>query len=121
MHFKIDEDLPPAVAQKLRHLGYACSTVWEQGLSGFKDPELWRTVQDHQQFLISADLGFSDIRRYPPGTHGGILLLRPNEHGIQPLLELIDLVLANIPDLRVLEGTLAVASRQGLRIRRPEA
>jgi hypothetical protein len=28
------------------------------------------------RFLITKDLGFSDERRYPPGSHRGILVLR---------------------------------------------
>ncbi len=121
MHFKIDEDLPPAVARMLRERGYTSSTVLDQGMGGWKDPELWRAVQDQQQFLITADKGFADIRIYPPGSHHGVLLLRPNEDGIRPLLELMEQVLASVPDLTQLMGVLAVVSPQGLRIRRGEA
>jgi predicted nuclease of predicted toxin-antitoxin system len=79
MHIKVDEDLPQSVATVLRQRGYSCSTVLEQGKGGWKDPALWEVVQDHQQFFITADKGFGNIRRYPPGTHGGILLLRPSK------------------------------------------
>jgi predicted nuclease of predicted toxin-antitoxin system len=118
MHIKVDEDLPRAVALRLRDRGYESSTVSEQNLGGFKDPALWRMVQEHRQFLITGDKGFGDIRKYPPGTHGGILLLRPAEDGIRPLLELFEQVLTAVPDLRELEGLLTVASPRGLRIRR---
>jgi len=118
MHIKIDEDLPQALAQILRQRGYSCSTVSEQGMGGWKDPRLWEVVQDHQQFLITADKGFGDIRKYPPGSHAGVLLLRPLEDGIRPLLELIELVLINVSSLEALHGLLTVASPQGLRIKR---
>jgi predicted nuclease of predicted toxin-antitoxin system len=121
MHIKIDEDLPQAVAQRLRQQGYSCSTVSEQGMGGWKDPRLWQAVQDHHQFLITADKGFGDIRKYPPGGHAGVLLLRPLEDGIRPLLELIELVLSNVSNLESLQGLLAVASPQGLRIKRQTA
>jgi hypothetical protein len=119
MHIKVDEDLPLAVAGLLRDKGYECSTVSEQALGGSKDPVLWHTVQQHGQFLLTADKGFGDLRKYPPGTHGGLLVLRPAEDGIRPLLDLIGQVLATVPDLRLLKGLLAVASPHGLRIRRP--
>lgn len=119
MHIKVDEDLPQAVAQKLRAAGYEASTVLEQAMAGWKDPDLWRIVQAHQQFLVTADKGFGDIRAYPPGSHGGILVLRPTEDGISPLIELVEQVLADVPDLSSLEGLLAIASPQGLRVRRP--
>lgn len=118
MHIKVDEDLPQAVATVLRQRGYSCSTVLEQGMAGWKDPALWEAVQAHQQFLVTADKGFGDVRQYPPGTHGGVLLLRPSDDGIRPVLDLMELVLANIPNLERLAGFLAVASPQGLRIKR---
>ena len=118
MHIKVDEDLPQAVAAVLRQRGYSCSTVLEQGKGGWKDPALWEAVQDHQQFFLTADKGFGNIRRYPPGAHGGILLLRPSDDGIQPLLDLLEQVLALVPGLDSLQGLLAVASPRGLRIRR---
>lgn len=120
MHFKVDEDLPQAVAGLLRDKGYECSTVLEQEMGGSKDPELWRAVQQHGQFLVTADKGFGDLRRYPPGSHGGILVLRPAEDGVRPLLDLIGKVLETVQDLRSLQGLLTVASPQGLRIRRPD-
>ena len=118
MHIKVDEDLPQSVAQLLRQRGYSCSTVLEQGKGGWKDPVLWLAVQDHQQFFLTADKGFGNIRDYPPGSHGGILLLRPSEDGIQPLLDLLEQVLTRVPRLESLQGLLAVASPKGLRIRR---
>ena len=119
MHIKVDEDLPRAVAQRFHQAGYACSTVSEQEMNGWKDPVLWEAVQSHQQFLVTGDKGFGDIRTYPPGTHRGVLVLRPEEDGIRPFLELVELVLETVPDLSALDGLLAVASPQGLRIRRP--
>ena len=82
------------------------------------DADLWRAVQDHQQFLITADKGFGDIRRYPPGAHHGGLLLRPSEDGIRPLMSLLEEALASVSRLEKLKGHLAVASSQGLRIKR---
>jgi hypothetical protein len=117
LKIKIDEDLPVAVAVKLREKGYEATTVTEEALGGAKDPELWEVVQQEQKFLVTADKGFADIRRYPPGTHAGVLLLRPNLDGIRPLVELVEHVLGRF-DLRELGGTLAVATPTGVRLRR---
>jgi predicted nuclease of predicted toxin-antitoxin system len=120
MHLKVDEDLPPIIARFLVDRGYSCSTVVDQRMGGYKDPDLWLAVQEHGQFLITGDKGFGDIRAYPPGSHHGILLLRPDQDGIRPLIELMEQILASINDLRGLSGLLAVASPQGLQIRRPD-
>jgi predicted nuclease of predicted toxin-antitoxin system len=55
MHIKVDEDLPRAIAEVLRQEGYSCSTVLEQEMGGWADADLWKAVQDHKQFLITAD------------------------------------------------------------------
>jgi predicted nuclease of predicted toxin-antitoxin system len=118
VRFKIDEDLPGSVATFLRKAGYEdVMTVMEQGMGGWKDPVLWRVIQNEDRFLITADKGFADLRSYPSGSHSGVLLLRPDADGIGPVLELLEQVLAST-DLRSLQGSLAVANPQGLRIRR---
>lgn len=117
MHIKVDEDIPPVAASWLRERGYGASTVVEQDMGGWKDPELWKAVQAQSHFLLTADKGFGDIRVYPPGSHRGVLLLRPDQDGIRPLLELLQMVLDQ-GDLRHLEGTIAVATPRGLRVRR---
>lgn len=118
MHIKVDEDLPLIAAEWLRERGFEASTVRQQGMGGWKDAQLWEAVQEKAQFLVTADKGFADIRLYPPGSHGGILLLRPDEDGIRPVLDLLGAVLGEV-DLAELDGVLAVATSQGLRVRRP--
>ena len=96
MHIKVDEDIPPIVTVWLREKGFVASTVFEQEMGGWKDAASWQAVQTNQQFLITADKGFGDIRVYPPGTHTGILLLRPDEVGIRPILDLLKMVLREV-------------------------
>ncbi|MCB9435357.1 MAG: DUF5615 family PIN-like protein [Ardenticatenaceae bacterium] len=119
MHIKVDEDLPPIAATWLRDKGYEASTVVQQGMGGWKDPQLWRVVQQEGSFLLTADKGFADIRQFPPGSHAGVLLLRPDRDGIQPILELLKDVLASIK-LQDIQRAVAVATPNGLRIRRAD-
>ena len=117
MHIKVDEDLPAQVVQRLRDRGYDASGVLDQNMGGWKDSRLWQAVQAHSQFLVTADKGFGDIRIYPPETHGGVLLLRPSEDGIRPVLDMLDRVLAAYR-IETLAGFLVVATPQSIRIRR---
>jgi predicted nuclease of predicted toxin-antitoxin system len=119
MHVKVDEDLPHIAATWLREQGYKASTISEQEMGGWKDWELWPIVQSAQQFFLTGDKGFGDIRNYPPGTHRGVLVLRPDRDGIQPILDLLEMVLHQV-DLRQMVGCTAVATPRGLRIRRPK-
>lgn len=54
-------------------------------LAGRPDAEVWRVTQREERFRITQDLEFSDVRKFPPGTHHGILLLRlhtPNRENL---------------------------------------
>jgi hypothetical protein len=102
----------------LRERGYEATGVVEQDMGGWKDSDLWDTVQAEQRFLITADKGFADVRLYPPGTHAGVLLLRPDEDGIRPILELLESVLSGF-NLDSLARTITVVNPRGIRVRRP--
>ena len=116
----VDEDLPHQAVKLLREKGYDAASVIELGMGGWKDPQLWIAVQSAERFLVTADKGFGDIRVYPPGKHFGILLLRPDEDGIRPVIELLQQVL-NSYKLEDLGGTVTVATPRGIRMRREES
>lgn len=120
LKIKIDEDLPKAVAESIRRAVSDTLTVTDEGLSGILDPQLWETVQKEGRFLISGDKAFANIRQYPPGTHTGVLLLRPNENGVLQMRDLIRDVL-ELGNLENLAGCVAVATPGRLRIRRPRS
>ena len=115
MKIKVDEDLPGQVVALLREKGYLTDSVVDQAMSGWKDDELWRRIQTESRFLITADKGFADIRVYPPATHAGVMLLRPDLDGIRPTVELIEKVLQSY-DLNALAGTTTVITPRGVRV-----
>jgi len=117
VQIRVNEDLPNAAVQLLRRRGHDANGVVQQGMGGAKDAVLWRAVQLKGRFLVTADKGFGDIRRYPPGTHPGVMLLRPDQAGIRPVLTLLEQALT-AHDLHSLAGTVAVVTPRGIRIRR---
>ena len=117
MQIKVDEDLPRQVVTLLREKGYQAVSVVEQGMLGWKDTELWRKIQTENRFLVTADKGFADIRSYPPGTHAGVMLLRPDQDGIRPLVGLVAKVLKSY-DLNSLVGTTTVVNPRSVRVRK---
>lgn len=76
MKLKLDENLPVTLATRLGQHGYDVDTVRDEGLGGRPDESVWLAAQSEGRFLITQDLDFSDTRRYVPGTHHGILLVR---------------------------------------------
>jgi predicted nuclease of predicted toxin-antitoxin system len=117
VQIKIDEDLPQQVVVLLRENGYQAESVVEQGMSGWKDGQLWRKIQAEKRFLVTADKGFADIRSYPPGTHAGVMLIRPDQDGIRPTVNLITKVLHSY-DLGALVGKTTVVTARGIRVRK---
>ena len=115
---KLDENLGQSHAALLRDAGYDADRVTDEGLSGTADADLWPIVCREDRFFITLDLDFSDVRNFVPGSHPGILLLRPASQSRDAALEVLTRVLNEIP-LPVLTGCLAIADERRTRIRRP--
>ncbi|MGH9315463.1 MAG: DUF5615 family PIN-like protein [Vicinamibacterales bacterium] len=70
------------------------------------------------RFLITQDLDFSDARRYTPGTHHGLLLVRLARPGRTALFERIDSLFRN-ERVEKWARCLVVATERKIRIKRP--
>ena len=114
---KLDEPLSESLAEVVRFHGYFVGTVRGQNWAGLKDPVLWPLVRAAGEFFITADKGFGDIRMYPPGTHAGILVLRPDRESLPEFRSLLEIVLTT-HKLDSLAGCVTVANSRGIRIRR---
>jgi predicted nuclease of predicted toxin-antitoxin system len=82
MKMKLDENVTTGAIPVLKRFGHDVQTTSEEGLTGKPDSEIWSAAQSEQRFLITQDMDFSDARKFAPGTHHGILLLRlhsPNQ------------------------------------------
>jgi hypothetical protein len=119
MRVKLDENLPLAIAGALARLGHDVDTVASEGLTGSSDSDVWQASQDSQRFLITQDLDFSDIRRFTPGTHCGILLVRLWYPGRRALTRRV-VGLFSSEDIEKWSGSFVVATDHKLRVRRPE-
>ena len=115
---KLDENLSRTHAEFLRSRGYEADRVHDQGLSGASDDAVWQRVNAERRFLITLDLDFSDVRRFPPGSHPGILLIRPRSNSRAAVLEILQRILSE-QSLESFQGCLVVASEEVTRLRRP--
>lgn len=78
--FLVDEDMPRSTAPALQRAGYLAEDVRDVGLRGHSDHDVFTYAQAHAQILVTADKGFANIVRFPPGEHAGVIVLRvPNE------------------------------------------
>ena len=102
MRIKLDENIPRRLVVPLAGLGHDVDTVEAEQLTGSADPVVWEAAQRDARFLITQDLDFSDVRRYQPGTHHGLLLLRLQAPGRNALLQRIHVLfsMGYRPDVR---------------------
>jgi predicted nuclease of predicted toxin-antitoxin system len=115
---KLDENMAQSHVEFLQQLGYNTDRVTDEGLSGADDEIVWRQVCAEGRFFITLDLDFSDVRRFPPGTHPGIVLLRPRNRSRQAVLQILSRLLHEQP-LENLKSCLVVADHIQTRVRRP--
>ena len=76
MKVKVDENLPTEVADLLNAAGHDALTVGDQGVGGAHDADLAALVQQEKRVLVTLDVGFGDIRAYPPAKFSGLIVLR---------------------------------------------
>jgi predicted nuclease of predicted toxin-antitoxin system len=87
--FKLDENLPRDAEALLRNAGHHVHTVLDEHLGGNPDSSVFGASRADDRILVTFDLDFSDIRRYPPAGHRGIWVLRPHTQSIDNTLALL--------------------------------
>ncbi len=117
MKFKVDENLPVEVAEFLRTRGFDAQTVYDENLIGAEDASIFMVCQSEERIILTMDLDFADLQRYPPVDTAGIVVLRLNQ-------QRRDYILAFMPRLiRLLEtehvaGSLCIVDEIRTRIRK---
>jgi predicted nuclease of predicted toxin-antitoxin system len=118
MKIKLDENLPFRLVNILADLGHETDTVPEEGLAGHGDSEIWEAVQNEGYFFITQDLDFSDTRRFIPGTHNGLLLIRLRAPGRKALLERIQYLFKN-ENVARWKGCFVLVTEHKIRVKYP--
>jgi predicted nuclease of predicted toxin-antitoxin system len=118
LKIKLDENLPASLARDLQGLGHDVETVHEERLEGENDGIIWKAAQSEARFLITQDLDFSDTRKFAPGTHEGLLLVRLRDPGRQALAEVVLHVFTSMP-VEDWRGCFVVATERKIRLLRP--
>ena len=80
LKFLIDEDMPRSTAEVLKAKGFQVLDVRDCGLRGKSDEEVFRFAQKEKAIILTGDMGFGNILRFPLGEHCGIVVAHlPNE------------------------------------------
>lgn len=118
MKLKLDENLARAHRRLLEAAGHDVADVHDERLAGASDELLWSHVCAEGRILVTLDTDFSDVRRFTPGSHPGILLLRTTHPSVAIVAGILHRVLDE-RDLSDIAGCLVVADDVRTRIRRP--
>lgn len=118
MKFKLDENIPIDLVRVLSGLGHDVDTVPQEALTGRPDSVVWASTQEAERLLITQDLDFSDVRRYAPGTHNGILLVRLAHPSRRGLLDRVGMLFLNEP-IEEWRGSCVVVTDRKIRVTGP--
>lgn len=77
MKLKLDENLSRHLKPVLLELGHDVLTAADENLLSHPDTEIAQAAKDEQRMLMTLDVEFADLRKYPPGSHPGVILFRP--------------------------------------------
>jgi hypothetical protein len=66
---KLDENIPYDAVAVFIDGGHDVHTIPDEDLVGHPDADLWKACVAERRMLVTFDLGFGDIRAYPPTTH----------------------------------------------------
>ncbi len=77
MKLKLDENLSRHLKPVLIELGHDVLTAADENLLSHPDTEVARAAKEEQRMLLTLDVEFADLRKYPPGSHPGVILFRP--------------------------------------------
>lgn len=74
---RLDQNLPHDLTADLVERGHDVHTVPDEQLAGHTDPVVVRAAAEEGRMVLTLDRGVGDLRHYPPGSHAGIVVLRP--------------------------------------------
>jgi predicted nuclease of predicted toxin-antitoxin system len=94
LRFKLDENLPRDAETLLVDAGHDARSVTDEGLGGRADSTILDVCLKEDRVLVTLDLDFADIRLYPPSSHRGIWVLRPETQSIENTISALRAALA---------------------------
>lgn len=117
MKLKLDENLSRQLKPVLAALGHDVLSADDEGLLSQPDDVIFNAARDEGRMLLTLDLDFADIRKYPPGTHPGIVLFRPRTKGVLAVGQFVEEFVRG-QDLALVSGCLIVVDPDRIRVRK---
>jgi predicted nuclease of predicted toxin-antitoxin system len=118
MKLKLDENLSKHLKPALTLLDHDVLTAADEGLLSQSDVVVARASMAEGRMLLTLDLEFGDLRKYPPGQHPGIVLFRPRSYGPLSVNRFVEQFIRET-NLGELDGCVVLVEPDRVRVRRP--
>ena len=76
MKFKLDENFGRHTQHIFRDAGHDVATVRDEGLQGSANLQIYEVCRSENRCLVTLDLDFADVIRFPPEQTAGIAVIR---------------------------------------------
>lgn len=112
--------MPRSAVSALTRLGHEVEFSRDIGMANDRDEAIAARARETQAVLVTRDLDFADVRRYPPEQYAGIVVLRLPDDAIAPgVVNLLERFAGNPVFTTQLAGRLAVVEESRVRFRPP--
>lgn len=118
--FKLDEHFGKRFQALFLSAGFDTETVRDENLQGITDSQLFNVCNQESRCLVTLDLDFSDIIRFPPCESTGIVILRPRKRVTITDLEKLIMQLIEYIKTNSIKNQLWVIEKDRIRIHQSE-
>jgi predicted nuclease of predicted toxin-antitoxin system len=119
MQFKLDENFGARTQDIFRTAGHDIHTVRDEGLQGATDQRIYEVCCSENLCLVTLDLDFADITRFPPEAANGLVVIRvPRALSLALLEQLIRQFLQALEQMSP-EGNLWIVEAGRIRVHEP--
>lgn len=120
MKFKLDENFGKRMQHIFQKAGHDAKTTLEEDKQGCADRHLYDVCCSEQRRLVTMDLDFSDVTRFPPERSQGIAVVRiPRNPTLALLEQSIRLFLKKLDEMPI-ENNLWIIETTRIRVHQSE-
>ncbi len=117
---KLDENFPPSVVDIFSKQGIDASSVYHQDMNGAADDTVFEVCKKEGRILITFDLDFANIIRYPTEATPGIIISRNQMKVTLNNINVLCERLARIVIAHEIENNLRIIEETKIRVRKPD-
>lgn len=118
MRFFLDANMPRSAVSALAALGHEVEFSRDIGMANDRDEAIAAHAREAQAALVTRDLDFADVRRYPPEQYAGIVVLRlPDDAIASDIVSVLERFVSDSRFTAHLAGRLAVVDDSRIRFR----